>query len=441
MNEHAVENIQECAMTMTAEVPARVVPLRRNWRFQLIWLGSTASFLGLEAADVAYPVAILALTGSPGQAAAFGFVQLVASLLSGLPAGDWADRHDTRRLLLLAEGVRAVVTAGIALTYALGGHVGMAHFLVAAAVLGAAQPFGGTARMLLIREVVPAEQLTAALTQEQVRNGVAALAGPPIGGALYGLKALRHGLPFVFSAATFVLSAVCAFFVRVPARAATPPEPAASGPAASGPAASGPVESVAHRMLAGVRTLWRDPALRAATLLVIAINTIGGPLALVTVVILRGQGVPPGVVGLALAGGAVGSLAGSLLVGPLHRLRPGVLLIGFAAFVIPLLAGLALPYGPWWVATVLMLASLGIPALQVLVDVLILRKVPAAERGRTIGAVMTLFTLGMPVGTVYAGLLLQYLSAPTAVLVLAGTLALAALYCAAKPELRHATWH
>jgi MFS family permease len=420
------------------------VPLRRNWRFQLIWLGSTASFLGIEAADVAYPIAILALTGSPARAAAFGFVQLLAGLLCGLPAGDYADRHDSRRLLLLAEGTRAVVTASVAVVFIATGHVSMVHFLLVAAALGMAQPFSSTARMLLIREVVPAGQLTAALTQEQVRNGLAALAGPPIGGGLYGVKALRHGLPFVFSAVSFLISLLCALFVRVPTKPAPQPAPQPREPAvpAASPApAAGPsAERVWRRMFAGVRTLWRDPALRASTLLAIAINTVGGPLVLVTVVILRQQGTSSGMIGLALGGSAVGGLLGSLLVRPLHLLQPGMLLLGFAILVVPLLAGLALPYGPWWVALLLTVASLGIPALQVLVDVLILRQVPAAERGRTIGAVMTLFTLGMPVGTVYAGLLLQYLSAQTAMLVLAGTLAVAAAYCGAKPELRGARW-
>jgi MFS family permease len=462
-------NAHERVYVMTAIVETAappVVPLRRNWRFQLVWVGSTATFLGIEAADIAYPLAILALTGSPAQAAAFAIVQLVASLLCGLPAGDYADRHDSRRLLLVTEGVRVTVTGSVVLGYLLGGHVGLPQFLLVAAVLGAAQPFGATARMLLIREVVPAEQLTAALTQEQVRNGLAALAGPPIGGALTGTRALRGALPFVFTAAMFAVSLLCALFVRVPPRPKPTPsaEPAADAPAvaevaeASGPSEASEPAEVARaepaeaaraeapepplrRMLAGVRALWQDPALRASTILAIAINTIGAPLVLVTVVVLRAQGVSPTLTGLALAGGAIGSLAGAPLVRPLHRLAPGVLLLTFSTLVIPLLAALSLPYGPWWVAAILFVANLGLPALQVLVDVLILRKVPAEQRGRTIGAVMTLFTLGMPLGTAYGGLLLQYLSPRAAVLALAATLAVAVAYCAAKPELRQAQWN
>ena len=52
---------------------------------------------------------------------------------------------------------------------------------------------------------------------------------------------------------------------------------------------------------------------------------------------------PPALIGLALAGGAVGGLAGAPLVRPLHRLRPGVLMITVCAVFVPLVALLAIP--------------------------------------------------------------------------------------------------
>src|SRR5215468_68571 len=66
---------------------APLTPLWRNWRFQALWLGSGASLLGVSAADFAYPLVILAMTGSPALAAVFGFIQIGATTLAGLPAG------------------------------------------------------------------------------------------------------------------------------------------------------------------------------------------------------------------------------------------------------------------------------------------------------------------------------------------------------------------
>ena len=140
-------------------------------------------------------------------------------------------------------------------------------------------------------------------------------------------------------------------------------------------------------MLAGVAALWRHPVLRAATLLIMIVNTIGVGLDLVVVVILRDQAVPPAMIGLALGGSAVGGLAGAPLVPVLHRLRPGILLLAICVLLVPVFALLAVPAG---------LAA--------------------------------------------AGLLLQYLSGPAAMLVLAAVLAVGVLYCATMPALWHARW-
>ncbi|HEX9334984.1 MAG TPA: MFS transporter, partial [Pseudonocardiaceae bacterium] len=142
-----------------------------------------------------------------------------------------------------------------------------------------------------------------------------------------------------------------------------------------------------------------------------------------------------------LAGVAVGSLLGAALVGPLHRrCQPGALLIGVALIEAPLVACLGIPLGPWWTAMVLLCAGLGQPALQVLVDVLIFQQVPDHERGRAIAAMVTLVGIGMPLGTMLSGVLLQYFPPQRAMLTLAGTLAIGAGYAATRRHLRTARW-
>ncbi|MFE9882729.1 MFS transporter [Streptomyces sp. NPDC005784] len=401
-------------------------PLWRNSRFQLVWTGSAFSVLGIEVADIGYSLVILALTGSPAQAGLFGAVQAAAALIAGLPAGAFLDRHDHRGTLLVTEGTRAVVTAGVALGLTTGDLTSGA-LLAAAFVLGATQPFGGAARLLLVRAVVLPNQLTRALTQEEIRTGSTQLAGPPLGGFLYGLSST---LPFVFTALSFAISFGCALFLRIPH----------SEPEGDVQADSGAPRQKAD-ILAGIKGIWNAPTLRAATLLVTAINTTGAPIALIAVVILRKQSVAPWLIGFAMSGMALGVLAGAVLVRPLHRrFPPGFLLLGVALAEVPLFAALALPFGPWWVTAILFCAMLGVPALRVLADVLIFRQVPDERRGRTITAVMTLFGMGVPAGTAISGLLLQYFSTLTAMLTLAATLALAALYSLGKPAIRQARW-
>jgi predicted MFS family arabinose efflux permease len=421
---------QAAVVVQPGRAPRR--PLRRNLQFQVLWAGSAAASLGVAMADVAYPLAILAMTGSPAQAGLFGAVQTAGMLAAALPAGQLADRHDRRRIVILSESCRALVTAAV-VAGLVSGWLGLPVLLAAAALLGVGQAVTGPARLLLVRATVPPEQLTQALSQDEVRMNGAQLAGPPLGGALYAVRALAHAVPFVCTAGSFVLALLSAVIIKVkPGQAAECGQRAGDG--RTGPAGAG------GGIFTGLRALWGDPSLRASMLIIMITNTVGAGLTLITVVILRDQAVPPAMIGIALAGEAAGALAGSALVRPLRVLRPGVLLMAACAIPVPLIALLALPYGPWWVAGLLFVSMLGAPSVRVLLDVLVFRRAPAAVRGRVIAAVITLIGLGVPAGSASAGLLLQFLPAPAALLTLAAALAVGLSCCAARRELWQLTW-
>jgi predicted MFS family arabinose efflux permease len=423
-------------MVEVTEVPALAVPLRRNLRFQTLWVGQTAVSLGVSVADIAYPLAILAITGSPARAGLFGAVQAVGGLLAGLPAGSLADRYDPRAIVIIAEACRATVTAAVVAAL-LTGAANLPLLLAAAALLGIGATATGSARLLLVRSVVPPEQLTRALTQDEVRQNGAALIGPAIGGALYAVRALSHTVPFLFTAGCFVMALLTAAVMRLmpgpAASRATEPERRPGPPESAG-------EDGNRGMLAGLRVIWRQPALRLAMLLIMAVNTIGAGMDLVVIVILHHQKVPSAQIGLVLGLGAAGGLAGAPLVTVLHRLPPGVLLLSVCTLWVPLFALIAVPLGPWWVACLLFAAMLCVPAVRVAIDILVIRRAPAQVRGRVVAALMTLISLGMPVGIAGCGLLLQYLQAQAAMLVLAGVLLAAVGYCSAKRELWQARW-
>ncbi len=408
----------------------RAVPLWRNLRFQTLWVGTSVSTLGVSVADIAYPLTILAITRSPAMAGLFAAVQVIGMLLAGLPAGVLADRCDTRLIVIWTEAARAVVTVAVAVAL-ITGRLTLFVLFAGAALLGIGQAVKGAAQTLLLRSVVPPEQLTQALTQEEVRMNGAALAGPALGGALW---ALGRAVPFLFTA--------CSFVAALGGVAATKllPDATQSSVDRRAQPAGDRSPGRAWSMLAGVRTLWDQPVLRAATLLIMCVNTIGAGFELTVIVILRDQAVPSRTIGLALGLGAAGGLAGAPLVKVLHRLKPGVLLLIVCLIDVLILALLAVPLGPWWVAGLMFTVMLGLPAVRVLVDILVIRQAPAEQRGRVVAALMTLIGLGMPAGLAGCGLLLQYLPAQAAMLTLAAAEAVAVAYCSTRRDLRQARW-
>ncbi|MFE4588354.1 MFS transporter [Streptomyces laurentii] len=409
------------------------MPLRRNRRFQTLWIGAAAANLGLETVEVAYPLLIMALTGSPALAGLFGFTQIGTALLVGLPAGVVVDRWDRRRILLISEAVRALTLAFIVLSL-MAGRANFGLLIAAAVVLGTGTAFGAPARMLLIRAVVPDEQLTAALSQDEARSGAAALAGPPLGGALF---LVSRAFPFLAAIAGFVISFLCALLIRVP-EAARPAEPADDAAAEGGKkSALGPLTTA----FSGVRELVGDRLLRSALALVSIFYFSITAAILMVMVTLRDQHHSPRAIGLALTGTAVGMLAGSVLVPRLNRLlSPGALLLAASTLTTVAVALLALPLGPVWVFAMLTLAALGLPALKILVDIMIFRQTPDHRRGRAIAATITLIGAGSPLGSLAGGLALQFLGVTGAIVLIAGVQAVITAAGLANRHVRSARW-
>src|ERR1700689_200078 len=81
----------------------RPLPLWRNLQFQTLWIGTSASTLGVSVADIAYPLTVLAVSGSPALAGLFAAVQAIGMLLAGLPAGMLTDRCDNRTIVIYTE--------------------------------------------------------------------------------------------------------------------------------------------------------------------------------------------------------------------------------------------------------------------------------------------------------------------------------------------------
>jgi MFS family permease len=108
------------APSATAPAAAARPSLLRNRDFRVVLVGQGISALGDAVSFTVLPLLVLLLTGSGLQMGIVGALQMLPDLLIGLPAGALADRWDRRRMMLYADLGRALLTALIPISFALG---------------------------------------------------------------------------------------------------------------------------------------------------------------------------------------------------------------------------------------------------------------------------------------------------------------------------------
>jgi len=96
------------------------VSLGRNREFMLLWSGQALSGLGSQISQVAYPLLVLAVTGSPAKAGIVGFAQQLPIAVLALPAGALADHVNRKRLMIACDATRALALALIPIALAAG---------------------------------------------------------------------------------------------------------------------------------------------------------------------------------------------------------------------------------------------------------------------------------------------------------------------------------
>jgi len=162
-------------------------------------------------------VAVLALQAGPGQIGLLHMVQSLPFLLLAIPLGLLADRQSRRRLMVVAEGLRALSLAGL-LAGTASGQLSLA-LLGALGFLGAAGTVGfSVAAPALVPALVPRSLLGAANSRLELARSLAYAGGPALAGALVGWA----GGGLAFALATALSVAAVALLARLPEPPRTP---------------------------------------------------------------------------------------------------------------------------------------------------------------------------------------------------------------------------
>ncbi|HWF51227.1 MAG TPA: MFS transporter [Solirubrobacteraceae bacterium] len=391
------------------------VALHRNREFMLLWGGQTLSELGSQISLIAYPLLVLALTGSPAKAGLVGFARALPIAVLSLPAGALVDRVNRKLVMVGCDGVRALSLAALSISLALGS-APYASIIAVALVDGSAFVFSYVAERGALRHVVAPEQLSEAVARNESRLFVAMLAGPPLGGLLFGLG---RAIPFVVDAISYAVSSVSTLLIRSSFQEAR-------------------TEEGQGDLAEGLRWIWRRPFLRGCALLFAGSNPVFTGLYLLVVVLARRHGASSLLIGTMLAIAAAGGLLGALLAPRLQRiLAPRLVLLG-EAWVMALSVPLLLVFhNALLLGLVLATAELITPVSNSIVVSFRVGLAPDRLQGR-VQAAATLITFSAGwAGPLVVGLLLENAGLTATVLALTGWVLLLAVGATIAPAFRH----
>ncbi|QSQ15639.1 MFS transporter [Myxococcus landrumensis] len=170
-------------MSVTAAGPAFSVFRHRDFRtYQIARL---CAVLAMQIESVAIGWQVYDMTGSALALGYTGLAQFVPFLTFCLLGGQAADRFDRRSILAICQGVMLLCSLAL-LSFSLG-HITDVRFVYGVLILfGTARAFYAPAGSALTPHLVPKNELTRAVAVNSTTWQVATIAGPAVGGVLYG---------------------------------------------------------------------------------------------------------------------------------------------------------------------------------------------------------------------------------------------------------------
>ena len=403
--------------------PARALLRERDYLF--FWASRWMGSLGSQIQSVTMGWQIYALSRrtlgvgpSAFNVSLVGLITFAPLFFLALPAGEIADRHDRRRVLMLCyAGEACAVTILVAASLA---RIASVPLLLGVAVLfGASRSFFSPAITALGPMLVPRSLLPRAIAFNSLAWQSASIAGPAIGGLLI---AFSPGLAYGATLGLYLAAAACLTMIRGDTRPKLQPG------------------SRSTLVKQGLAYVWGNRVVFGAISLDLAAVMLGGATALLPAFAKDVLHVGPQGFGILRAGPAVGATCVGLYLAshPIRRKAGLIMFAGVAVFgAATVVFGLSKLL---WLSVVALAILGGADMLSVFVrQTLVQLMTPDAMRGR-VAAVSTLFiSASNELGEFESGLAARFLG-PVAAAVFGGIGALIVTGAWAKlfPALRKA---
>ena len=400
-------------------------PLRRSRDFRFLVGGEMVSVLGNQLTTVAVPFQVYQLTHSSLDVGLVSTTQLAPLIAGSLLAGSIADAIDRRRLLMVAQVLMALCSAGLAINADLGTAL-WPLFLLPALSAG----FSGldsAGRSAIIPNMVQRSEVSTANAIFQSLFQFGQVAGP----ALAGLLLAGAGVRFVYwlDVAGFGVAFLAVFLIS--------PQPPQEGSQRPG------VRSI----LEGLAFVRGRQAIQGAYLIDINAMVFGMPRALFPALAVAGFGGGATTLGFLYAAPGAGALIGALTTGWVSRVqRQGRAVILAVIAWGAAITGFGLVH--WLPLALILLAAAGCADVisAVFRHTIIQLAVPDALRGRLMGVQMAVVTGGPRVGDAETGAVATAFGATTSVVsgglaCIVGALVLARLLPAFRRQQTPAAQH
>lgn len=220
---------------------------------------------------------------------------MAAFLVIGLLVGGWVDRMRKRRVMLVADIVRAAAVTAVPAAY-LTGHLEMWQLYLVAGVLSVATVFFDVAYQSYIPILVRTELVGPANGVLEAVSQTSRLGGPALAGGL--LKVMAAPLLLLANAFGFAISALCLAFIRDREEPAPKQERL----------------PLLVEIREGIAFVFGQPLLRRI-ITTTGLSNLGSTVVftMTSILILREIGLAPELLGVVFTFGAVGGVLGSLL--------------------------------------------------------------------------------------------------------------------------------
>jgi len=177
-----------------------------------LWIGQTTSLFGSALSRLAIPlIAALALNATPAEMGLLTAVGTAPSLLVGLFTGVWVDRIRRRTLLIVGDVGRALLLVTIPAAAFLG-VLTMVQLYVVGFLTGVLSVFFDVASRSYLPTLIDRCQLVEANGKLELSGSIMAVAGPSLAGLI--IQAITAPLAIVLDAVSYLVSALCVFFIR-----------------------------------------------------------------------------------------------------------------------------------------------------------------------------------------------------------------------------------